>query len=233
MIVGFDVISDLNLQPNDSFNWQDKSTSLYCIVAGNISSDIETVRQVLLHLSTCYQAVLYMPGHLEYTDAQKIRSRHTELGKICRELNGVVFMHNHVVVIDNIALLGVVGWYDREWGENELIGEITGIRQRQNDCEYLKTTISRLNAHDELLHLVVITSCVPDQQLYFGQHPIRSYNDIDLAYALQHINAGKIQYWVYGNNDKTAEIKIGTVTYVNNAYCGRKPYWPKRIEVGV
>ena len=26
--IGFDVLSDLNLEPNDSFNWHDKPTSL-------------------------------------------------------------------------------------------------------------------------------------------------------------------------------------------------------------
>ena len=35
--IGFDVISDLNLKRNDSFNWENKATSLYCILSGNIS----------------------------------------------------------------------------------------------------------------------------------------------------------------------------------------------------
>jgi hypothetical protein len=35
MKIGFDLISDLNLSPNDSFNWENKATSLYCIIAGN------------------------------------------------------------------------------------------------------------------------------------------------------------------------------------------------------
>ena len=43
--IGFDIISDLNLQPDDSFNWENKATSLYCIVAGNNSSDLRTVIQ--------------------------------------------------------------------------------------------------------------------------------------------------------------------------------------------
>ena len=32
--IGFDIIGDLNLEPNDSFNWEDKPTSLYCILTG-------------------------------------------------------------------------------------------------------------------------------------------------------------------------------------------------------
>jgi len=40
MIFGFDVISDLNLSENDNFDWEGKPTSLYCVLAGNISSDL-------------------------------------------------------------------------------------------------------------------------------------------------------------------------------------------------
>ena len=39
MILGFDIISDLNLSIDDTFTWEDKPTSLYCIVAGNVSND--------------------------------------------------------------------------------------------------------------------------------------------------------------------------------------------------
>ncbi len=38
--IGFDIIGDLNLEPNDSFNWENKPTSLYCVLSGNVSSDV-------------------------------------------------------------------------------------------------------------------------------------------------------------------------------------------------
>ena len=56
--IGFDIIGNLNLEPNDSFNWIDKPTSLYCILTGNVSSDMKTVTQTLVHLSQQYQGVL-------------------------------------------------------------------------------------------------------------------------------------------------------------------------------
>ena len=55
--IGFDVISDLNLSAEDSFNWEGKATSLYCIVAGNVSSDLRTVLQTLTHVGRFYQGV--------------------------------------------------------------------------------------------------------------------------------------------------------------------------------
>ena len=51
MNIGFDVISDLNLDAEDSFDWEGKATSLYLIIAGNISSDLRVIHQTLVHLS--------------------------------------------------------------------------------------------------------------------------------------------------------------------------------------
>lgn len=62
MKIGFDVISDLNLGPDEQFSWEGKATSLYCIIAGNISNDLRTIHQILLHLSHFYQGVFYTAG---------------------------------------------------------------------------------------------------------------------------------------------------------------------------
>ena len=84
--IGFDVLSDLNLNPNDSFNWENKASSLYCILAGNISSNIRTVAQVLVHLSKHYQGVFYVPGDLEYKTTDSIPNRTNELMMLCESI---------------------------------------------------------------------------------------------------------------------------------------------------
>ena len=45
MNIGFDVISDLNLDAEDHFTWEGKATSLYLIIAGNISNDMRVIHQ--------------------------------------------------------------------------------------------------------------------------------------------------------------------------------------------
>jgi len=98
--IGFDIISDLNLDPNDSFNWENKATSLYCIVAGNISSNLRTVIQVLLHLSTKYQGVFFVPGRLEYETSDNFAKRTEELSSIAQGIPNLVMLYQNVIVVD-------------------------------------------------------------------------------------------------------------------------------------
>ena len=88
--IGFDVISDLNLNPNDSFNWENKASSLYCILAGNVSSNLRTVTQVLLHLAKYYQGIFYVPGELEYKNSDDISERTNELIALCDRYESVI-----------------------------------------------------------------------------------------------------------------------------------------------
>ena len=79
MKIGFDLISDLNLSPNDSFNWENKATSLYCVIAGNISNDIRTIALTLSHLTKFYQGVFYTPGSLEFKGIEVYDKRIKEI----------------------------------------------------------------------------------------------------------------------------------------------------------
>ena len=86
MKIGFDVISDLNLKPNELLSWEGKATSLYCIIAGNISNDLRTIHQILLHLSHFYQGVFYTAGTLEYEGVANISTRTNELFNLCKSI---------------------------------------------------------------------------------------------------------------------------------------------------
>jgi hypothetical protein len=107
--IGFDVISDLYLDPNDSFSWENKATSLYCIVAGNLSANIRTVTQVLLHLSTKYQGVFFIPGKLEYENSDDYNLRSLELATIGDSIPNLMMLHQNAVVIDGVDILGSNG----------------------------------------------------------------------------------------------------------------------------
>ena len=110
-MIGFDIISDLYLSPTDTFNWDGKATSLYCIVAGNVSNDLKTIRKVLSHLGQYYQGVFYCLGSLEYEDCINIETRTKEIFKTCNTLRNVALLHHHVVIVESVAILGINGWY--------------------------------------------------------------------------------------------------------------------------
>jgi len=230
--IGFDVISDLNLDPHDSFNWEGKATSLYCIVAGNVSSDIRTVGQTLAHLGRFYQGVFYIPGVLEYQEHDgSINQRTDELIMISEQIPNVVMLHHHVVIIDGIAIIGVNGW-GTESRENGLL-DLLYSAARIDDIQYLNKSIDKLQRHLDVKKIVIVSSSVPHEDLYFGQAPELVSIQIPLNAALVSDTEHKVKHWVFGTYDKSADTFIGDLNYINNPYMHRNPYWAKRITVSV
>jgi len=143
MEIGFDLIGDLNLNPEDSFNWEGKSTSLYCIVTGNVSYDLRTVFQVLSHLSKFYQGIFYVPGLLEYKATNDYESRTKEIIGIIKKLPKVALLYHHVVIIDGIVILGANGWS----ADNPDDIDMELVRSRLDDIAYLNKSVEKLQTH--------------------------------------------------------------------------------------
>ena len=230
MTIGFDVISDLNLSPEDSFNWEGKATSLYCIIAGNISNDLRTIHQTLLHLSRFYQGVFYTLGSLEYDGVIDIDKRTEDLGRLCRTIKNVAVLHHHVVIIDGIAIAGANGWYGNTI-PSDLETEVKIEAQRHEDIVYVKSTVERLQRHLDVKKIIIVSNSVPGPELYFGEDPASVQSQLNLNLILPVDTEKKITHWVYGTYGKVVDTVINNVNYINNSSFKRKPYWAKRIEV--
>lgn len=230
MKIGFDVISDLNLSKEDSFNWEGKATSLYCLVAGNISNDLRTVHQTLSHLSRFYQGVFYTAGSLEYEGVDNIDKRTHELQRICRNIKKSAFLHHHVVIIDGIAIAGTNGWYGNTVKtDDETEKQIE--QHRHEDLLYIKSTLERLQKHLDVKSIVMLSNSVPGPALYFGEHPAMIESQLSLDLILPADTEKKISHWVYGTYGKAVDTHINGINYVNNSSFKKNPYWAKRIEV--
>jgi len=230
MKIGFDVISDLNLDPEESFNWEGKATSLYCIIAGNISDDLRTIHQTLLHLSRLYQGVFYTAGSLEYEGAVNIPERTNDLSKICKTIRNVAYLHNHVVILDGIAIVGTNGWYNPTF-DNIIPGTEELDIERYEDIGYLGNTLERLQLHLDVKKIVIVSHSVPGEELFFGEEPDHIHTVAPLKLALIKDLEGKVTNWIYGNYNKTVDIVLNNINYINNSYYKRKPYWAKRIDI--
>ncbi len=143
MKIGFDVISDLNLDAEDEFNWDGKATSLYLVIAGNISNDLRVVHQTLLHLSRFYQGVFYIAGSSEHESMHFVKHRHDELNKLCRTIANVAYLHKHVVIINGIAILGCNGWYVNKI-EMELDSELEKLHLHAQHMEDIQKILYNL-----------------------------------------------------------------------------------------
>jgi len=224
--IGFDVIGDLHLEPQDSFNWEGKPTSLYCIIPGNISNDLRTVYQTLSHLSKFYQGIFYVPGLLEYRGCnEELRTK--EITAMCKKVPKVALLFQHVVIIDGIAIIGANCWSADN--VDDIDSEL--VKNRLNDIAYLNKSVSKLQTHLDVQKIIVITSCIPRKQLYFGKIPDHVDDHIYPEYCLMSDTEMKITHWVFGGTEPVTETIIGAVKYINNPYYKKNPYWPKRFTV--
>lgn len=229
--IGFDVISDLVLSPNDSFNWENKASSLYCILAGNVSSEVRTVAQVLVHLSKYYQCVFYVPGELEYETADDIASRTAELIALCNAIPNICMLHQHVAVLDGVAIMGVNGWGDSR--EFSGLQDFVKTAARLEDLAYLKYTLQKLQRHLDVKKIVVVTSGVPTPELFFGEEPSAAYDQIPLTATLVSDTEHKVKHWVFGTYSKIVDTTLNEINYLNNPLIPNSPYWAKRLTVTV
>lgn len=229
--IGFDVIGELFINPNDSFNWENKATSLYCIVTGNVSSDMRVLVQVLAHLSKYYQGVFYVPGVLEYETADSIMERANEIAQICSNVPNVILLHQSVIVIDGVGVMGVNGWSDA--GSLSSIPDMVRTAARYEDTKYLNATLEKLQRHLDVKKIVLVSNAVPKEELYFGEEPTVVYDQIPLTSTLHVDTEKKVKHWVFGTYTKNVDTVINDIQYLNNPYLGNKPYWPKRLTVSV
>ena len=229
--IGFDIISDLNLNPNDSFNWENKATSLYCIVAGNISSNLRTVLQVLVHLSGKYQGVFVIPGSLEYEHCASISTKTAELVAISEGIANVSILYNNIAVVDGIALLGSNGWGNIEGTPDSRNLAMTAAKYE--DFTYLVSALGKLQKHLDIKKIVVITSAVPKEDLYFGEVPTNVVDQIPLYNILEADTEKKVSHWVFGTYNKPVDITIDNINYINNAKNQYGPYHAKRLAITI
>lgn len=231
MIFGFDIISDLNLDEHSNFDWEGKPTSLYCILAGNISTDLHIVYKTVKHLSKLYQGVFYIDGSLENTQIDERDRVIDEISKMFISVKNAVYLHNNVVVVEGVALIGVNGWYGNI--ANNQDEKLSLEMNRYDDLAYLQKTVEKLQLHVDVKRIVVVSNSIPSVDLYFGEKPDIDPEEINLHYVVDSDTEKKIDTWVFGSHKKIVDSTINRVNYYNNPCYSNTPYYPKRINIEI
>jgi hypothetical protein len=218
----------------------------------------------LKHLANCYAAVFYIDGNDEHTyNYHRIGESYQELARSINRLNRVTYLQDNVIVIDGVAILGTNGWwgYDldeninrddckqhmTDWYAKVMPGfeinpeEISDMSRR--DVAYLINSVRRLQTHNDVKKIVIVTHTVP------SAHLIR--HDLELANTTQFNHMGnrlmhlvhtndterKINTWCFGHYHGNVDKTIEGIRFVNNCRGrGDSPYrqdayFPKRIEI--
>ena len=258
----FDLISDLHLGPTDTFDWTGLATSPVCVVAGDIATDVEIVRETLEHLSKCYHAVFYIDGNNEHRyNLDSLGDSYNILQEAIAGIENVVFLQDNCVIVNNVAIIGTNGWwtYDldssiddeqcRLWYCDVMdVGmPVTGAihSMAYNDAAYLSNTIKKLQTHPEVKSIVIVTHTVPEVKLIEHDIEITSTYKFNvmgnsiMPIVLDTDTEKKIHTWCFGHYHGSVDQNVNGIRYVNNCR-GRvedstewsPTYYPKRIVIG-
>jgi hypothetical protein len=262
MQFNFDLISDLHVETWDSFDWSGQATSPYCVVAGDVSRDRDTLRQTLQHLGNCYQGVFYIDGNDEHRyTLDNLGDSYRCLDRTLDNIKNVIYLQDNVVIINGVAILATNGWwsydmdpaldYDQSqfWYQDRMqalsgtADAITGLAF--NDATYMINSVKKLQTHQDVRAIVLVTHTVPA--------PWIVSHDIDLVDTwrfncmgnphLQHILAEdtehKIHTWCFGHYHKSVDRLHDGIRYVNNCRgrgdteWSQPVYYPKRISIDI
>jgi hypothetical protein len=261
MSFAFDLISDLHLETWGDFDWTDRATSSFCVVAGDIARDRSLVITALAHLATCYQAVFYIDGNDEHRyQLDDLAMSYATLAKDIEHLKNVVYLQDNVVVVDDVAFLGTNGWWgfdfdlnidpeiSANWSQSTYSLSDLAIKNiammANTDASYMASSIKRLQTHHDVKHIVMITHTVPDPQLIAHDIELEDtyrFNTMGNRYMMQALGAdtkNKIHTWCFGHYHGSVDQVKGNIRFVNNCR-GRGDtkysqyvYHPKRIVIG-
>lgn len=263
MQVSFDLISDLHVDTwPEPFDWTGMPTSVLAVVAGDIARDRDTVIKTLEHLGQCYRAVMYIDGNDEHRwSLDNLGESYQSLADSIAHIENVVYLQDNVVVIDGVGFVGTNGWwtydfdnsdsydYSKRWLADEYKIDIHTANaieaMAMQDVRYLTKSIKRLQTHQDIKELVVVTHTPPSIELVEhdveleGSHRLNCTGNSHILKSFIEDTEGKIGTWCFGHYHGDVDKILNGVRFVNNCrgrndtpWC-KTVYHPKKIIVRV
>ena len=260
MRFSFDLISDLHIETWPEFDWTGQATSPYCIIAGDITRDRHLLCKTLEHLAGCYQGIFYIDGNDEHRwHLEDLGSSYRDLAKELNHIQKVVYLQDNVVIINGVAILATNGWWsydldpdldyeqsvswlqDRYKISSPAADAITGVAF--NDASYIINSIKRLQTHQEVRAIVLVTHTVPADWIVDHDPDLKHHwrfntmGNRHMQMALESDTEKKIKVWAFGHYHKPVDRIKSNIRYVNNCRGrGDTPwmqhvYYPKRITI--
>jgi UDP-2,3-diacylglucosamine pyrophosphatase LpxH len=260
MTFAFDLISDLHVETWDSFDWTGQPTSPYCVVAGDVSRDIDLLANTLEHLSDCYAGVFYIDGNDEHRySLDDLGNSYRLLKNKVQTIKNLVYLQDNVVIINGVAILATNGWwsYDldpaqdyetsQDWycdyvqTSRSTADAITGIAY--HDAAYLCNSVRKLQTHQEVKSIAIITHTLPGAWLcnhdldLVGTARLACMGNPYLQQALDEDTENKIRVWSFGHYHRPVDRDLNGIRYVSNPRgrgdtpWSQSVYYPKRIEI--
>lgn len=224
-----DIISDLNLTNAETFDWDNKPTALFCVIAGGLTSDLSILDAVFDKLSRVYRGVFYIDSDKDHTNLGDVSIRVDEITEICKKHNNVVYLHNHVVILNHVALVGINGWYKNS-NITDPVEQSTLDTLKMQDIAYLSNAFKTLKKHSDVNRVLVISACVPAEDFLY-QRVFDGNLKVEPAMALYSDGENLVKTWIFGGSQISVDTTYQDRRFVNNPCSPGQPYWPKRVVV--
>jgi len=255
MIINFDLISDLYLNDLDDFSWEGKVTSLFCIVAGNISSNHNVLFDFLERISQYYEGVFFIDGDLEHDQFDgDFDQSYQSLRENIENMKTVFFLHENIVMLPGVTLLATNGWTTFDFTSNNNINETMQFLDDRGripvdvadqifklavtDQHYMFNSIESCQEMDDIDNIIIVTSSVPfpnfitHDEDYSGTILGDVSGNSGLINCLDNDIKKKVTTWIFGKYTGDVDSTVDGVRYVNNPGLSKEPsiYYPKIIK---
>lgn len=252
----FDLISDLHLTSLDNFTWANKATSLFCIVAGNISSDRCILYEFLDEIKDYYEMVFFVDGALEHDDYNgNLIASYRNLEEGIDLIERVIFLHENIVILNDTTLIGTNGWTTFDFTNKSTVDQTIDLlahndtmsedyanevfKMAVTDQHYLYNSIGTCQDMEDAKNIVLVTNTVPKVDFishnddYDGTLLGDTAGNNGITECLDKDDNGKVKTWIFGKFPEDLDYNVDGIRYVNNPGFNRdmSTYFPKRIEV--
>jgi hypothetical protein len=262
MTFAFDLISDLHVETWPSFDWTGQPTAPYCVVAGDVSRDHALVAKTLAHLNECYAGVFYIDGNDEHRhNLENLGGSYRSLRKKIENIRGVVYLQDNVVIVNGVAILATNGWWSYDFdpvidyeqtqlwyqdytqSSRSAADAIVGVAY--HDAAYLTNSIRKLQTHQEVKSIVVVSHTLPASWLcnhdpdLVDSYRFNCMGNQHLQLALDEDTENKIRVWAFGHYHRPVDREFGGIRYVSNprgrgdTVWSQPAYYARRIEVEI
>ena len=258
----FDLISDLHLDywKHNIKDWRGLGTSLYCVVAGDVSRDVRLTSSFLHHLSNAYKQVIFIEGNHEHNKQYNdLTSKEIELSNSLKNVPNITYLAESSCVIDGTAFVGAMGWWTFDFPAIDGSGHLAVMEEfcdrehfhmrdainiwqtAQEQAADLGEIVSSLQDADEIEEIVVVTHTVPRNDIVHHGIPgsLSEWGKIgnsSMKQVLAYDYENKTSTWCFGHfHEIPYDIKMDGVRYVSHPRGKPKDamsqvYYPKRID---
>ena len=255
----FDLVSDLHAR-DIRFLEQWQPTSPMCVVAGDVSDDLDQVQNVLGRLGELYQSVMYVDGNDEHRyQLADLGSSYHRVNQAVNGIENVVPLYENIAVVNDVAFIGANAWwaFNVQGGEPDDLACESVCRHYAappeacdqiivtalQDTRYLANSVRRLQLYPDIRHIVIVTHTVPDFTIIAHDREITENYRVHtttnpwMRTVLDEDTEKKIHTWCFGHYHRACDHQLAAGRYVSNPRGRehtpwfREDYQPLTIEI--